>query len=234
MRFGAIFSIIFCSLLLFSALKFALTDQKGGEPVLCTVKVVNDSNALAVTENGSKVRKNSSVIVCDLTAVYAEGIVMSVFGDTVYIKLEKVNDTIKNKQQLAIVGSTKEIEGIKKRLFDFRQPSPSAGKFGVAVIEGRRDDREVTRLLKLTQSYFVYLFQKRRSIIPDLKGETVVKFTIDNSGKVIHTETVQSTLDDIVLEYYIEKRIERLSFGKTDKPGDVTEVIYTLVFGNRD
>ncbi len=73
----------------------------------------------------------------------------------------------------------------------------------------------------------VYL--NRLSESPGLEGTITAKWHIDEYGNVLFCKIINSTLNDPKLEADISKTIKQWSFGKIDKPGDVTEVIYPFI-----
>jgi hypothetical protein len=75
-----------------------------------------------------------------------------------------------------------------------------------------------------------YAYNKRLREKPGLKGKITCKFAIDEFGKVIFCEVVNSDMDDSTLEKDIVDKIKRWVFEKIDKPGDVTEVVYPFAF----
>ena len=75
-----------------------------------------------------------------------------------------------------------------------------------------------------------YAYNKRLREKPGLKGKITCKFAIDEFGKVIFCEVVNSDMDDSTLEADIVDKIKRWVFEKIDKPGDVTEVVYPFAF----
>jgi TonB family protein len=75
-----------------------------------------------------------------------------------------------------------------------------------------------------------YAYNKRLREKPGLKGKITCKFAIDEFGKVIFCEALESTMDDSQLEAEVVDKIKRWVFEKIDKPGDVTEVVYPFVF----
>jgi TonB family protein len=75
-----------------------------------------------------------------------------------------------------------------------------------------------------------YAYNKRLREKPGLKGKITCKFAIDEFGKVIFCEALESTMADPGLEAEVVDKIKRWVFEKIDKPGDVTEVVYPFVF----
>ena len=75
-----------------------------------------------------------------------------------------------------------------------------------------------------------YAYNKRLREKPGLKGKITVKFAIDEFGKVIFCQVVETTMGDPELETTVAAKIRLWVFEKIDKPGDVTEVVYPFVF----
>ena len=75
-----------------------------------------------------------------------------------------------------------------------------------------------------------YAYNKRLREKPGLRGKITCKFAIDEFGKVIYCEVIESTMEDSQLEADIVDKIKRWVFDKVDKPGDVTEIVYPFVF----
>jgi TonB family protein len=75
-----------------------------------------------------------------------------------------------------------------------------------------------------------YAYNKRLREKPGLGGKITVKFAIDEFGTVIFCQIVDTNMGDPTLEQEVVSKIKRWAFGKIDKPGDVTEVIYPFAF----
>lgn len=75
-----------------------------------------------------------------------------------------------------------------------------------------------------------YAYNKRLQEKPGLKGKIMIRFAIDEFGKVIFCDIVSSSLPDRSLEHTVVSQIRTWVFDKIDKPGDVTEVEYPFVF----
>ncbi|MDR0331435.1 MAG: TonB family protein [Chitinispirillales bacterium] len=73
-------------------------------------------------------------------------------------------------------------------------------------------------------------YNRRLRDKPGLSGKITVKFAIDEFGKVIFAQVVESTMADSELERTVVDRVKSWNFDKIDKPGDVTEVTYPFVF----
>lgn len=74
------------------------------------------------------------------------------------------------------------------------------------------------------------VFNKRLLERPSIGGKITVKFAIDEFGKVIFCEVIETTIKDPWLENKMDELIKNWQCGKIDKPGDVTEVVYPFIF----
>jgi hypothetical protein len=97
-------------------------------------------------------------------------------------------------------------------------------------LTGGRSKASIMRVVMQNLAALRYAYNKRLREKPGLKGKITVKFAIDEFGKVIFTQVVESTMADPELETTVADKIKRWVFEKIDKPGDVTEVIYPFVF----
>jgi hypothetical protein len=95
---------------------------------------------------------------------------------------------------------------------------------------GGRSKASVMRVVMQNISALRYAYNKRLREKPGLKGKITCKFAIDEFGKVIFCELLESTIFDPQLEAEVRDKINRWVFDKIDKPGDVTEVQYPFVF----
>jgi len=71
---------------------------------------------------------------------------------------------------------------------------------------------------------------KRLREKPDMSGKITVKFAIDEYGKVLSVQLLESTIDDDGLEQTVLFRVKQWNFGEIDKSGDVSEAAYTFIF----
>ena len=97
-------------------------------------------------------------------------------------------------------------------------------------LTGGRSKASIMRVVMQNLAALRYAYNKRLREKPGLKGKITVKFAIDEFGKVIFCQVVESTMSDPELESTVAAKIKRWVFEKIDKPGDVTEVIYPFVF----
>jgi Ca-activated chloride channel homolog len=106
----------------------------------------------------------------------------------------------------------------------------AAANVSLLTVTGGRNKAGVQRILSQNFSAIRYAYNKRLRVCPGLKGRITMKFAIDEFGKVIFCQMVQSTLNDPAFEAMVTEKIKRYAFDKIDKPGDVTEGVYTLEF----
>lgn len=98
------------------------------------------------------------------------------------------------------------------------------------ALTGGRSRASIMRVVMQNIAALRYSYNKRLREKPGLKGKVTCKFAIDEFGKVIFCEALESTMADPQLEQDIVDKIKRWVFEKIDKPGDVTEVVYPFVF----
>ncbi|MBN1576643.1 MAG: AgmX/PglI C-terminal domain-containing protein [Chitinispirillaceae bacterium] len=106
--------------------------------------------------------------------------------------------------------------------------APSFTKGG--ALTGGRSKASIMRVVMQNLAALRYAYNKRLREKPGLKGKITVKFAIDEFGKVIFCQVVETTMADPELESTVAAKIRLWKFEKIDKPGDVTEVIYPFVF----
>jgi len=99
-----------------------------------------------------------------------------------------------------------------------------------AALTGGRSKASIMRVVMQNIAALRYAYNKRLRDKPGLKGKITIKFAIDEYGKVIFAQVVESTMGDSELETEVCGKIKRWVFEKIDKPGDVTEVVYPFVF----
>ncbi|MBD3346695.1 MAG: AgmX/PglI C-terminal domain-containing protein [Chitinivibrionales bacterium] len=117
--------------------------------------------------------------------------------------------------------------GLKKR-GALKISAPKFVKGG--AMTGGRSMASIRRVVMQNLAALRYAYNKRLREKPGLKGKITVKFAIDEFGKVIFCKVVGTTINDPTLENTIVSKVKRWAFGKIDKPGDVTEVVYPFVF----
>jgi hypothetical protein len=98
------------------------------------------------------------------------------------------------------------------------------------ALTGGRSKASIMRVVMQNLAALRYAYNKRLREKPGLKGKITVKFAIDEFGKVIFCQVVETTMADPELESTVTSKIRLWVFEKIDKPGDVTEVVYPFVF----
>lgn len=99
-------------------------------------------------------------------------------------------------------------------------------------LTGGRSRASIQRVVMQNMAALRYAYNKRLRDKPGLTGKITVKWAIDEFGKVLFAQVVESTINDSELETVVKERIMRWVFEKIDKPGDVTECVYPFVFSN--
>jgi TonB family protein len=97
-------------------------------------------------------------------------------------------------------------------------------------ITGGRSRASVQRVVMQNMAALRHAYNRRLREKPGLAGRITVKFSIDEFGKVLFAQVVESTMNDPELENTVVTRIRSWVFETIDKPGDVTEVTYPFVF----
>jgi hypothetical protein len=95
---------------------------------------------------------------------------------------------------------------------------------------GGRSRASIMRVVMQNIAALRYAYNKRLREKPGLRGKITCKFAIDEFGKVVMCELVESTMADPQLETEVVDKIKRWAFEKIDKVGDVTEVVYPFAF----
>lgn len=98
------------------------------------------------------------------------------------------------------------------------------------TIIGGRSRASIMRVVQTNLISLRYAYNKRLREVPNLKGKIKIKFAVDEFGKVIFCDVVNSSMGDEQLEKILVSKIKHWVFDKIDKPGDVTEIIYPFVF----
>jgi hypothetical protein len=111
---------------------------------------------------------------------------------------------------------------------ELKMSEPKIVKGG--ALTGGRSRTSIMRVVMQNLAALRYAYNKRLREKPGLKGKITCKFAIDEFGKVIFCEAVESTMADPQLENEVVDKIKRWVFEKIDKPGDVTEVVYPFAF----
>ncbi len=101
---------------------------------------------------------------------------------------------------------------------------------GAKIAIGGRSRTSIMSVVMQNLPALRYLYNSRLNLMPGLKGKITVKFAVDEFGKVLHCEIVESSIQDAELEQKVVTKIRAWRFDKIDKPGDITEIVYPFVF----
>jgi hypothetical protein len=101
---------------------------------------------------------------------------------------------------------------------------------GTGALIGGRSRESIMRTLIQNLPTLRYAYNRWLCENPGLKGKITVKFAIDEFGVVLHCEIINSFTDKTEINNRVAAIIKSWNFGKVDKPGDITEVVYPLVF----
>jgi TonB family protein len=93
-----------------------------------------------------------------------------------------------------------------------------------------RSQESIQRTMNGKMVGFQYAYNVRRNNKPDLSGKITVKFAINESGKVIFVQMVESTMNDPEFEKTIVDGIRDFQFEKIGKPNDVQETAFLFNF----
>jgi len=116
---------------------------------------------------------------------------------------------------------------LKKR-GELKMVRPDFEKGG--ALTGGRSRASIQRVVMQNMAALRHAYNRRLRDKPGMSGKITVKFAIDEFGKVIFAQVVESTMGDAELEKVVVDRVRSWNFDKIDKPGDVTEVTYPFVF----
>jgi len=97
-------------------------------------------------------------------------------------------------------------------------------------LTGGRSRASIQRIVMQNMAAMRHAYNRRLREKPDLSGTVIVKFAIDELGKVISAEVAETTMNDPELEQIVVARVRSWDFGKIDIQGDVTELVYPFTF----
>ncbi|MDR2694150.1 MAG: AgmX/PglI C-terminal domain-containing protein [Chitinispirillales bacterium] len=117
-----------------------------------------------------------------------------------------------------------------KKKGELRVSSPDFLRGG--SLTGGRSRASIQRVIMQNMAALRYAYNRRLREKTGLCGKITVKFAIDEFGKAVLAQVVESTMNDSSLEHTVISRIKSWSFERLDKPGDVTEVTYPFVFSD--
>jgi len=119
---------------------------------------------------------------------------------------------------------------LRKKTGELKITSPDFLRGG--SLTGGRSRASIQRVVMQNMAALRYAYNKRLREKPGMCGKITVKFAIDEFGKAIFAKVVESSMNDSALEQTVLHRIKSWDFERIDKPGDVTEVTYPLVFSD--
>jgi TonB family protein len=102
----------------------------------------------------------------------------------------------------------------------------------VPLLSGSRKKSDIMRVVMENMAALRYAYSRRLRDNPALRGKVTVRFAIDEFGRVIRCEIVESSLNDKELESALVGRVTRWRFDPIDDPGNITEVLYPFVFSS--
>lgn len=98
------------------------------------------------------------------------------------------------------------------------------------VLTGGRSKSSIKQTVMENIGSIRYAYNKWLRQHPDAAGKITVKFAIDEFGNVIFCDVLTATLQGSELSDQVISIVKTWNFGKIDKPGDITEAVYPLVF----
>lgn len=96
-------------------------------------------------------------------------------------------------------------------------------------IRGNRSRSNVIRNIRQHFPSLVYVYNKHVKINPDIEETVAIKWSIDESGKVINTKVLTPTIDP-TFDQTLMKTIKLWHFGDSSTPDDTTTVTYPFDF----
>jgi TonB family protein len=103
---------------------------------------------------------------------------------------------------------------------------------GSATFRGGRSRSSIMAVVYQNLSSLRYEYNKLLREKPGIKGNVKIRFSIDEFGKVIYCDVIESTIHDPAFERTVSAIISRWRFEKIDKPGDITEIVYPFAFSS--
>jgi TonB family protein len=103
---------------------------------------------------------------------------------------------------------------------------------GSVTFKGGRSRSSIIAVVYQNLSSLRHEYNKLLREKPGTKGNVKIRFSIDEFGKVIYCDVVESTIHDPDFERTVSAIISRWRFEKIDKPGDITEIVYPFAFSS--
>lgn len=129
-------------------------------------------------------------------------------------------------------GGADRIDLQPRGLVDPTSPGPEMTDTGPisGAFMGGRSRQSILRVVMQNMNALRYAYNRRLLQVPGLNGKIVVRFAIDEMGKVVFCDIVEASLSDEKLQKEIVSQIRNWRFDRIDKVGDITEVRYPFVF----
>ncbi len=102
----------------------------------------------------------------------------------------------------------------------------------VSTAVGARKKSEIMQVVMANMAALRYAYTRRLRDKPNLKGKITLRFAIDEFGRVIRCDVIESSVNDPDLEKALVAGVLLWQFGRIDNPGDITEVIFPFVFSS--
>jgi TonB family protein len=109
---------------------------------------------------------------------------------------------------------------------------PADFKQGSGTFIGGRSKSSIMAVVFQNIASLRYEYNKRLRDKPGMTGNVKIRFSIDEFGKVIYCDVLESTMHDPYFEKIVSTIISRWRFEKINKPGDITEIIYPFAFSS--
>jgi hypothetical protein len=96
--------------------------------------------------------------------------------------------------------------------------------------QGARSKSSIIRVVINKIPELKHEYEKELKRNPELKGKILTKFAINDSGKVVFVDIIESELNNVKLEKKIIDKVKMWEFEIIDKKGDITVVLYPFLF----
>jgi hypothetical protein len=103
-------------------------------------------------------------------------------------------------------------------------------QIGCGVLSNGRSKSGIMRTVMENLPAVRYAYNRWLRQHPGAAGKITLKFAIDEFGNVIFCDVQSATLQGSELSSQVISIVKTWNFGKIDKPGDITEAVYPLVF----
>jgi len=115
-----------------------------------------------------------------------------------------------------------------------RSGEPAVSSSGPDIQKGARSRISIQRTAAVEMAAMRLVYAARLRDRPGLDGRITLGMSINEAGAVLSAQVVRSTMNDPVFERTVVTRAAGWVFERIQSPGDVTEIIYPLVFSQAD